>query len=454
MKPGTLASPRAFAVMFRDLHRWSVGAFVQTDWRWPADTIKPLSAVLSRKTVDVERASAQPGELRLVTLHFDGEMEPRDASAGDGFKGRLFHADPGDVIYSKIDVRNGAIGIIPDDLGRVCVSSEYPVYTVNSQLAEARYVKLLFRSAVFRRKINSMISGASGRKRVQPTDLVEVQVPFPTLPDQRKIVTAWETARKSAAATAAEIEGLERDIEARFLADLGLKAPTQSSMPRAFALLWSEIHRWGVTIAWRERQVIGKSKYPMATISEVCQTGSGGTPSRKRREFFGGGIPWVKTTEVRGEVITTTEETLSSAGLENSSAHLYPAGSIVIAMYGQGATRGRSAKLGIEAATNQACLILHDFDARVEPDFVWSYLTGEYNRLRELGSGNNQPNLSAELIRGYPIVIPPLAVQRQIVERVAKRREEIARLKADAKTCADAAKAAVEGMILGTKPIE
>ena len=157
---------------------------------------------------------------------------------------------------------------------------------------------------------------------------------------------------------------------------------------------------------------------------------------------------------MRGEVITTTEETLTSAGLENSSARLYPAGSIVIAMYGQGATRGRSAKLGIEATTNQACLILHDFDARLEPDFVWFYLTGEYNRLRELGSGNNQPNLSAELIREYPIVIPPLSVQRQVVERVAKRREEIARLKADAKTRAEAANADVEAMILGTKPVE
>ena len=101
-------SPRAFVVWFRDLSRWSVGSFVQTDWRWPVETIKPLSVVLSRKTVDIDRASAQTGAMRLVTLHFDGEMEPRDASAGGKFKGRLFHADPGDVIYSKIDVRNGS----------------------------------------------------------------------------------------------------------------------------------------------------------------------------------------------------------------------------------------------------------------------------------------------------------------------------------------------------------
>jgi hypothetical protein len=66
--------PRASAVWFHDLHRWSVGAFAQTDWQWPAEQIKPLSAALSRKTIDVDRSASQRGELRLVTLHFDGEM--------------------------------------------------------------------------------------------------------------------------------------------------------------------------------------------------------------------------------------------------------------------------------------------------------------------------------------------------------------------------------------------
>jgi restriction endonuclease S subunit len=94
-----------------------------------------------------------------------------------------------------------------------------------------------------------------------------------------------------------------------------------------------------------------------------------------------------------------------------------------------------------------------DFADSLLPDFVWYYLMARYTDLRGLASGNNQPNLSAELVRAFPVPLPPLSVQRHIVERVATRREEIARLKADAKTCADAAKADVEAMILGTKPI-
>jgi restriction endonuclease S subunit len=380
-------------------------------------------------------------------------MEPRNGIAGADFKGRLFFADPGDVIYSKIDVRNGAIGIIPDELGRVCLSSEYPVYAVNSTVADARYVKLLFRTNVFRRKINSMISGASGRKRVQPSDLESVEVPLPPLPVQRKIVAAWEAARKFAADTATKIARLERDIETRFLADLGLKAPENLASPKAFALRWSEINRWGVEVAWREHLRPNTFKFETKPLGEICQTGTGGTPSRKRPEYFGGGIPWVKTTEVRNNVITATEETLSKEGLANCQAKLYPVGSIVMAMYGQGATRGRTAKLGVEATTNQACLVMTEFMPGLLAEFVWYYLMARYDDIRALASGNNQPNLSAELVRSFSVPIPPQSLQRRMIERITAQRAEIAKLRADATARAEAARADVEAMILGTKAV-
>jgi type I restriction enzyme S subunit len=204
-------------------------------------------------------------------------MELRNESAWESFKGRLFLADTGDVIYSKIDVRNGAIGIIPEELGRVCVSSEYPVYAVDPRISEARYVKLLFQTAVFRRKINSMISGASGRKRVQPTDLETVKVPIPPLPVQRKIVAAWEAARKYAATTAAKIERQERDIEAQFLADLGLTVPEKQTSPKALAVQWKDLLRWSVAFNQLASVALDISggKYPVRTLGELAAVSYG-----------------------------------------------------------------------------------------------------------------------------------------------------------------------------------
>jgi len=126
-------------------------------------------------------------------------MEPRDADAR-AFKGKLFLAETGDVLYSKIDVRNGAIGVVPPSMPRIAVSSEYPVYRIRPDVALPQYVKLLFRTSAFRRQINSLISGASGRKRVQPSDLEKIEAPLPDLPLQREIVNHWEKAQQGAEA--------------------------------------------------------------------------------------------------------------------------------------------------------------------------------------------------------------------------------------------------------------
>jgi restriction endonuclease S subunit len=94
-------------------------------------------------------------------------------------------------------------------------------------------------------------------------------------------------------------------------------------------------------------------------------------------------------------------------------------------MYGQGATRGRTAKLGIEAATNQACAVLTEFCKDIEPDYLWYCLMSEYQELRFQASGNNQPNLNAEMVANFPIPLPPKDIQDLIIFHVESAREKI-----------------------------
>ena len=187
---------KAFAVLFQDLRRWSVNSFFTVSWQWPPESIKPLAAALERKSVSIDKTKTDLRDVILVSLHFDGAMEPRDEDAA-GFKGRLFIAEPRDVIYSKIDVRHGAIGVVPDTLPCIAVSSEFPVYRVRPDVALPGYIKLLFQTKSFRRQINSLISGASGRKRVQPSDLEQIEVPLPHPDIQRAIIDFWHEAQNA-----------------------------------------------------------------------------------------------------------------------------------------------------------------------------------------------------------------------------------------------------------------
>ncbi|MEH1820332.1 MAG: restriction endonuclease subunit S [Nostoc sp.] len=446
--------PKVFGVWFKDLQSWSVNSFFKVGWQWLKEFIQPLHTALQRKQVEINRKESPLETLQLITLHFDGSIELRNLKGKSEFKGKLFSASPGDVIYSKIDVRNGAIGVIPDDMPLAAVSSEFPVYAVLPDVALPDYIQLVFRSQQFLQLINSMISGTSGRKRVQPEQLEQIEIPLPPIGIQQAIVDRWQTTQEEIKAITERIVNQEKETWLNLQQILGRERKNILIKPKAFALWWSEIQRWGVDMCWRERNQPQESQYPTVKINEICQIGSGGTPSRKNASYFGGDIPWVKTTEVRNEMIFRTEESITKLGLDNSSAKVYPVGSIIIAMYGQGATRGRTGKLGIEAATNQACAVLTNFSEDVDPDFVWIYLISEYDRLRELASGNNQPNLNADMIANYPIPIPSLDIQKYLVKRVEQGKKAIFYERAAAERKRQEIEAEIEALILGTKQIE
>jgi hypothetical protein len=238
--PGT---GKAFAVLFGDFRRWSVKSFYTIRWYWPASIIKPLSLALERKVAGLDRSGGIPSDLALVSLHFDGEMEPRDADITD-FKGRLFLCEAGDVLYSKIDVRNGAIGVVPPSIPRAAVSSEYPVYRVLPDVALPQYVKLLFRTTAFRNQINSLISGASGRKRVQPGDLDEIEVPLPDPSVQGLIVDYWMTVQRGVDTAHNSLSEPVRSLNDR-LAEVYRTTCTRDVIrARFFALEFKDLEAW------------------------------------------------------------------------------------------------------------------------------------------------------------------------------------------------------------------
>lgn len=168
-------------------------------------------------------------------------------------------------------------------------------------------------------------------------------------------------------------------------------------------------------------------KYPIVRLKELTDVCSGGTPDRKTTEYWeSGNIPWVKTTELQNNVLTTTEEFITESGLLNSSAKIVPSNTILIAMYGQGKTRGMTAFLGVQACTNQACACILPTD-KIDMLFLWQYFILSYNELRNLAKGSNQANLNAGQIKNFLVPLPPLEVQmefRVFVEQLDKSKFE------------------------------
>lgn len=156
-------------------------------------------------------------------------------------------------------------------------------------------------------------------------------------------------------------------------------------------------------------------KYPQIAIKDFTEVISGGTPDRKNNEYWENGIvPWVKTTELQNNHINVVEECITEKGLNESSAKVVPKNTVLIAMYGQGKTRGMTAILGIPASTNQACACILPCE-KVEPKYLWQYMIMSYDRLRNLAQGGNQPNLNGNMIKNFTVLVPPRELQLQYV---------------------------------------
>lgn len=168
--------------------------------------------------------------------------------------------------------------------------------------------------------------------------------------------------------------------------------------------------------------------WPSERLEEVCQTTSGGTPSRARPDYFGGSIPWIKSGDLTDALVSHCEENITEAGLRSSSAKLFPKGTLLVAMYG--ATVGKLGILSMDAATNQAVCGITPSRA-LDRNFLFYFLLSQRRSLIDKSTGGAQPNISQRIIRELQVPVPPIPEQLRIVDLLS-RAEGIVRLRRQA----------------------
>ena len=223
--------------------------------------------------------------------------------------------------------------------------------------------------------------------------LHKIEVQIPPVSEQHRISSVLHAIQQASAARRQEL-ALERERKAS---------------------LMEHLFTHGIRSEVTKQTEIGEipESWELARLGDVARITSGGTPDRTRPDYWNGGVPWIKTGEIRYNTIHKAEETISASGLENSAAKIIPAGTLLMAMYGQGVTRGKVAILGIDAALNQACAAIL-LSSRVASLFAFFYLQFAYERIRTLGHGANQKNLNAQLVGSIHIPIPTPAEQEVI----------------------------------------
>ena len=153
------------------------------------------------------------------------------------------------------------------------------------------------------------------------------------------------------------------------------------------------------------------------TLGEIGNWQAGATPSRMRKDYYGGNIPWLKTGDLTDGYICKIPETITDKALEETSVKLNPTGSVLIAMYG--ATIGKIGILTFPATTNQACCACVDYKA-VTQKYLFYFLLSYKEEFVKMGGGGAQPNISKEKIISTLIPIPPIAEQNRIADEIER----------------------------------
>ena len=284
----------------------------------------------------------------------------------------------GQFAYGPVTSRNGdkvSIALL-EGYDNAIISQAYTVFDVkdHEQLLP-EYLMMWFRRPEFDRYARFHSHG-SAREIFDWDELCDVMLPVPSITRQREIVAEYETLTNRICLNNQMIQHLE--------------ATAQALYRKTFV---DNIDKENLPEGWR-----------MGTIQEFCkEMKSGGTPSRNHNEYWNKqDYPWLKSGEVHNNIITSVEEYISQAGLDNSSAKIIPQGSIIMAMYG--ATAAQVAYLSCDTTTNQACCNMICY-SKENAAYLFFHLLANQEDIKKLANGGAQENLSQELIAQQPIVL-------------------------------------------------
>jgi len=421
-------------------------------WQWPVDQIQPLSSALVPRRVEAKLKGA--AGLKLLSIRFDGTMDERPATP-DSLKGKLYLAHPGDVVYSKIDLRNGAIGIVPPEFAEVAFTTEFPIYQIRPDVASPQYIQLLFRSEFFRATINGMVSGASGRKRVAPDQLEAMSMPLPPLTTQKAIVSQWQ--KLQANADVAEQEAARHDAQGQheFLQALGLLAPAVRQARRAFCMRWSEMGRWGSESNRLGQQggAIVLHKFPtvqgtacIESVSHGCSVSPSALPTK---------LEVLKISAVTRGWLNISERKYAPDQAKLRQQYALRTGDVLLCR-----TNGTLDYVGRAAMVegDHPDLIFPDKVIRVRlkdqilPAFFWyllgtPYLRAQIESFARTAVGNYA--IGGKDIWKFHFPLPPLDVQQTLITAIGQARADALALRQQAKQLREQAKREIEAALLG-----
>ncbi len=329
----------------------------------------------------------------------------------------------GDVLFVRSSVKPEGVGLatlVEEDLNNTVYSGFIIRFRSDYSLISHGFKKYSFQNSTFRNRLIAT-SSVSANTNINQEALNKLPVLLPPLLEQTRIVSVLETWDKS-------IENLNKKIEIKKQIKKGLIQDLLTGKKRLKGF---------------------KDKWETVRLGDVAKMGSGGTPKSTNESYFGGDILWVSIADMtaNGKYIYSTLKNLSKDGLENSSAKIYPKGTILYAMY---ASIGECSIAGVPMTSSQAILGIISNKEKLDSLFLYFHLCSIKGIIKLQGQQGTQSNLNAGIVKDFKLKLPNIKEQNAIADILTIADKEITELEKKLLIVKDQKKYLLNNLITGT----
>ena len=351
---------------------------------------------------------------------------------------------PNTILFTRQGVLDGAIGIAPPEVDECIVTENMPMMSVDTDIIEMAYLKKLLISECLYEKIRLLTVVGSAQKSIHERDLLNIEIQIPSIAIQQITNKKFNTLDAEHDHLETELthqqtllkklrqQILQEAIEGKLTQDWRADNPDIEPASELLSRIQAEKQQLVNDKKIKKQKplpAISEAEKPFelpagwvwCRINDLSNVGTGATPLTSEPSYYGGEINWMTSGDTSFDFVTHTKMKITEKAIKETNCQVYPSDTLVVAMYGQGKTRGQVTELKIDAATNQACVAIQLYLFSIEANqFLKTHFKKIYNEIRELAQGGAQPNLNMGKIKANVVALPPLQEQKAIVAKVDK----------------------------------
>ena len=438
---------------WRQLERWDAFAIPHLHVAPHLPQVR-IGELLAPRTERVDRGEWSFDKLCPITIHFGGAISRRKVHEGTDYTLPLLWVRPGDVVLSKIDLKNGAVGVLDEGWDNVVVTTHFKVYVPDLKRLNPRYFRMLLQTADFKDWLWASRSGADGRTEVKLDIFEDLNIPLPPIEQQHLLVQNFESACIAADKLAAEAMSIAQASQQTFDEALGVASPPPLPDWPVFVARFKDVERWSHEGILRDltQPAVASTAWPMVPLSSVGKVSYGLQKSPANRPGKHS-RPYLRVANVQRSVLDLAEIKYMDVPDEDMPKLRLMDGDVLLCEGNSPDLVGRGAiwRNEIPDCIHQNHVLRVRVDqSKLQPDFLLAVINSSHGQAYFRSKAKRTTNLASinsTEVAALPVPLAPLKQQEVMLKALHKGEKDAEAKASEAKRLRSTAWAAFKSAL-------